>query len=41
MCIIRQRTYSFAELFNWIRKLFYSITELSDWIRELSNLTYP
>ena len=30
MCTIRERTYSFAALCNWIRELSYSIKELSN-----------
>ena len=41
MCLIRQRTYSFAALFNCIRELSNSTKELSNWIRELYNLAYP
>ena len=30
MCTIRERTNSFSELYNWIRKLSYSIKELTN-----------
>ena len=30
MCTIRERTYSFAELCNWIRELSKSIKELTN-----------